>query len=203
MAGGGPPGGRSVFTIGHSNHEEPEFLALLQRHRIQVVVDVRSQPYVKYATHFNADQIKPALASAGIRYLFLGRQLGGRPEEAEFYDAEGYVLYGRVAASPRFLEGIRRLEKGIEQFRVALLCSEEDPATCHRHLLLGRVLADRQISVWHIRGDGRLESQEEVQRAASPGDPAQRFLFEELEERPWRSTRSVSPRPPQPNSSES
>ena len=43
-----------AFTIGHSNHSEQEFLALLRQHAIDVVADVRSQPYCGYATHFNA-----------------------------------------------------------------------------------------------------------------------------------------------------
>ena len=67
---------RHVFTIGHSNHDEPTFLALLQQHRIDVVADVRSQPYSKYTTHFNADQIKPMLAAGRINYVFLGQELG-------------------------------------------------------------------------------------------------------------------------------
>jgi uncharacterized protein (DUF488 family) len=168
-----------------------------------VVADVRSQPYSKYTTHFNADQIKPALAGAGIGYVFLGQQVGGRPDGAEFYDADGYVLYDRLAASPSFLEGIERLEKGIHKYRVALMCSEENPAECHRNLLIGQVLLRRGTELWHIRGDGRLQSQAELDRESGSGDPRQQLLFEELKERPWRSIRSVLPKPQQPNSSES
>ena len=67
-----------ILTIGHSNHDEQAFVSLLRRHDVEVVVDVRSQPYSKYNTQFNADQIKPMLAAAGIQYLFLGQELGGR-----------------------------------------------------------------------------------------------------------------------------
>lgn len=197
------PDSRRIYTIGHSNHDEEAFVDLLQQHRIDVVADVRSQPYSKYTTQFNSDQIKPALASAGIRYVFLGQQVGGRPDGSEFYDADGYVLYDRLAASSSFLEGIERLEEGIQKYRVALMCSEEDPAECHRNLLVGRVLADRGAELRHIRGDGRLQSQAELDRESGAGDPRQQFLFEELKEQPWRSIRSVSLKPEQPNSSES
>ena len=54
-----------MFTVGHSNHDEQTFVELLEQHKIDVVADVRSQPYSKYTTQFNADQIKPALAAAG------------------------------------------------------------------------------------------------------------------------------------------
>lgn len=173
-----PANKRRIFTIGHSNHDEQTFVDLLQQHRIDVVADVRSQPYSKYTTHFNAGKIKLALASAGIRYVFLGQQLGGRPDDPQFYDAHGYVLYDRLAASPAFLEGIERLEEGIQKHRVALMCGEENPAECHRNLLVGRVLAARGVELCHIRADGRLQSQVELDRESSAGDPRQRFLFE-------------------------
>jgi uncharacterized protein (DUF488 family) len=186
---------RRVFTIGHSNHDAQTFVNLLKQHRIDVVADVRSQPYSKYATHFNADKIKSALADVGVRYVFLGRQVGGRPDDPQFYDADGYVLYDRLAASPSFLEGIERLEEDIQTCRVAVLCSEENPTVCHRNLLVGRVLIGRGVELWHIRADGRLQSQAELDRESCTGDPRQQLLFEEFDEKPWRSKRSVSPRP--------
>lgn len=186
--------GRRIMTVGHSNHDEPTFVALLQQHQVQVLADVRSQPYSKYATHFNADQIKPALAEAGINYVFLGKELGGRPADAEFYDAEGHVRYDLVAASPLFLKGIERLEKGIQNYHVAMMCSEENPLECHRHLLVGRVLAQRGIELVHIRGDGRLQSNDELTQPSNASDHRQQFLFDELKEPPWRSIRSVLPK---------
>ncbi len=192
-----------VFTIGHSNHGEREFIELLRQHDIDVVVDVRSQPYSSYATHFNAGQIQPMLVDAGIQYVFLGAALGGRPTGAEFYDGEGHVLYDRVAESTLFLHGIERLELGIQRFRVAMMCSEENPADCHRNLLVGRVLAGRGLELWHIRADGRLQSQADLDRESGKGDDRQYLLFEELKEMPWRSIRSVLPKPPPRDSSES
>jgi uncharacterized protein (DUF488 family) len=94
--------------------------------------------------------------------LFLGKELGGRPESSEFYDAEGFVLYSRIAESPLFLEGIERLITGITTYRVALMCGEENPANCHRRLLVGRVLAKRGVSVRHIRGDGTVQDEDEL-----------------------------------------
>jgi uncharacterized protein (DUF488 family) len=188
------PRGRRIMTVGHSNHDEPTLLALLQQHEVQVLADVRSQPYSKYTTHFNSDQIKPALAEAGINYVFLGKELGGRPAESDFYDADGHVRYDLLAASPLFLKGIERLEKGIQNYRVAMMCSEENPLECHRHLLVGRVLAERGIELVHIRGDGRLQTNHELIQQSHTSDHRQQFLFDELKEPPWRSIRSVLPK---------
>jgi uncharacterized protein (DUF488 family) len=155
---GSPGRSRSpVFTIGHTRHELRHFLDLLREHAVELVVDVRSQPTSRFARWSRRRTLARALADAGLRYLFLGAELGGRPEVREFYDAAGRVLYARLAESPSFLEGMEQLEPEIGRTRLALLCSEEDPTRCHRRLLVGRVLIGRGIEIQHIRGDGRVE----------------------------------------------
>jgi uncharacterized protein (DUF488 family) len=192
-----------IFSIGHSNHPLDTFLDLLRLHRIEVLVDVRSQPYSRYVPHFNPERIKVTLKEQGFQYIYMGKELGGRPEGDEFYDADGHVRYDRVAQSPLFLHGLERLISGGTRFRVAFMCSEEDPTHCHRRLLLTRVLAERGIAVPHIRGDGRVQSEAEVAAADQPPEQAagQLALFPEEEITAWRSIRSVSPKKPPPNSS--
>lgn len=191
------PSAGKIFTVGHSNHS-PEFLIeLFARHGVEVVVDVRSSPYARYATHFNREPLTELLRLGGLKYLFLGDILGGRPQGHEFYDEQGYVLYGNLAASPSFAAGIERILRGVRVSSIALLCSEEDPAECHRRLLLGRVLADRGVDVLHIRGDGRAQSEaelaEELQFQKTKG---QMTLFDTEEPQQWKSTQSVLQKEP-------
>jgi uncharacterized protein (DUF488 family) len=167
----------------------------LKGHGIEVLVDTRSRPYSRHAPHFNAKDIEAALSGDGIGYLFLGRELGGRPAGEEFYDAEGRVDYALVERSRPFLDGIHRLEKEIRARKVALLCSEEDPAGCHRRLLVGRILSGRGISVRHIRGDGSVQTEGEA-----AGD--QSALFSDAEVSVRKSIRSVSRKRRRPSSSE-
>jgi uncharacterized protein (DUF488 family) len=195
------PGERHLFTIGHSNHPLEKFIALLRRHGVEVVVDTRSQPYSRHAPHFNRDALRAALAGAGIRYSFLGEELGGRPRGEEYYDAEGHVRYDRVAAADFFQSGIARVKRGAAKYRLALLCAEENPEGCHRRLLIARVLCGDGFTVDHIRGDGRLEREREFSSVANGSLPTQGTLFDVPEERPWRSIRSVLPRRALPNSS--
>jgi uncharacterized protein (DUF488 family) len=186
----------SFFTLGHSNHDLPAWLALVRQHGVEVVVDTRSSPYSKYVPQFDKEIMQRSLEEAGIRYLFLGAELGGRPANPAYYDASGHVLYSRLRDDARFQAGIARLETGMERFRVALVCGEEDPAHCHRRLLIGRVLTERGHAMMHIRGDGRLESDETV-AASQTGKPLvdpQGELFAEIEEDKWRSTASVLPK---------
>lgn len=194
---------RTIFTIGHSNHPAEKFLDLLRRVGVQVVADVRTSPYCAYATHFNKEPLDAALAAAGVKYLFLGDALGGRPDAEEFYDDEGRVRYDRLAASAAFRGGIQRLLTGIAAYRVALMCGEEDPTGCHRRLLIGRVLGQQGVRVLHLRGDGRLETEEEVARQeALAKTGGQKTLFD-VEDTAWKSIRSVSPKRPRPSSSDS
>lgn len=90
------------------------------------------------------------------------KSLGGRPEGRRFYDETGHVLYSLVAETSLFLEGISRLEKGIQKMRVAIMCSEENPVGCHRRLLIGRFIAGRGVMAIHLRGDGRKQTEAEL-----------------------------------------
>ncbi|MEQ1903035.1 MAG: DUF488 domain-containing protein [Pirellulaceae bacterium] len=187
-----------LYTIGHSNHDQDRFIALLRQHGIEVLADVRSAPWSKYTPHFNRAVLEAALPPEGIRYLFLGDSLGGRPNGNDLYDEAGHVLYNRVALTELFRGGIDRLKKGIQTLRVAIMCSEEDPTVCHRFLLVTRVMADEGIEVRHIRGDGSVESETAV-RSISGDRRNQGVLFQEMEHDTWKSLRSVLPKAQQPD----
>ncbi len=181
--------GKRVLTIGHSNQDMDKLLDLLLQFHVEAVADVRSHPYSRYAPQFNHDGLRARLSEAGLKYVYLGKELGGRPLEPEFYDSEGFVRYDRLADSPRFREGIGRLLAGIDRYRVALLCSEENPAECHRRVLIGRVLSGLGVTVEHIRGDGTLQTEADL-GAAAPG-VGQAGLFGDQEVVEWKSTGPV------------
>jgi hypothetical protein len=192
----------TIWTIGHSNHPLDLFLDLLARCQIGMVIDVRSSPYSRYASQFNRETIRPALENRGIRYLFLGDLLGGRVEDQQFYDQQGHVLYGRLAQSPGFRQGVEQLTESLGHCRAAILCGEEDPANCHRRLLVGRVLQERSVQVVHIRGDGRQQTEAELAAEEKfRKTKGQLSLFEKEEPGEWKSTQSVSPRRAPPSSS--
>lgn len=150
---------QTIFTIGHSNLDLEAFLHLLKDNKIDVLVDIRSNPYSRFASQFNKDNLRMAIQTNGMKYLFLGKALGGRPKDRKFYyDSEGHVLYSRIAESPLFAQGIKRLIKGIKKYRTTIMCAEENPVNCHRHFLIGRVLADHGVTILHIRSNGEIQS---------------------------------------------
>ena len=184
-----------MFTVGHSNHSAEKFVRLLKGYGIEVVVDTRSHPYSRHAPRFNASALEALMSKDDIGYLFLGVELGGRPEGEAFYDPAGRVDYALIGRSRPFLDGISRLEQEIRARTVALLCSEEDPARCHRRLLVGWALEERGLTLRHIRGDGSIHIEGEM----NGGHPV---LFPETEASPRKSIRSVSRKRRRPNSSE-
>jgi uncharacterized protein (DUF488 family) len=193
---------RNLYTIGHSSHTAEHFLSLLQQNRIEVLVDTRSAPYSRYTPHFDRETLRDLITTAGMKYLYLGDVVGGRPRDEAHLDEHGRARYAKMGKDEDFLSGIERLEHGADEFRVALMCSEEDPAHCHRRLLIGRVLIERGARLQHIRGNGEMQA--EAQVAASSGKAlveAQPALFAEMDEDKWRSTASVLPKGPQKTSS--
>ncbi len=170
---------RSFYTIGHSSHSLAHVVGLLQANEIEVLVDTRSYPYSKWVPHFGRENLKAAVEAVTIRYLYMGDVLGGRPKQKEFYDESGRLVYARVAASAEFLDGIARLERGADKFRVAILCAEENPNHCHRRLLIGRVLMARGAKLLHIRGTGDVQDDAAVAAELGGGSrELQAVLFE-------------------------
>ena len=151
-----------VLTVGHSNHLLADFMALLQKHGVTIVADIRTSPYSRYTPQFNHDSLRDALEDKGIDYVFLGGELGGRPADRSCYDESGRVLYERVAETDAFDDGIRAVTHLAEQGCVGLMCSEKDPLDCHRTLLVARAMADREISVRHILANGALEDHDDT-----------------------------------------
>jgi len=146
----------SIYTIGHSNQEVEKFLALLKDKAIQVIVDVRSAPYSRYVPHFNKHAIESALNAAGLKYIFMGDMIGGKPSGPQYPDANRKFVYAQLAAAETFQQGLDRLVKGLNDgWTIALMCAEEDPSKCHRHHLIANELEmKRTVPVWHIFGDG-------------------------------------------------
>ncbi|HUT18716.1 MAG TPA: DUF488 domain-containing protein [Anaerolineae bacterium] len=144
-----------VYTIGHSDHTIEAFIDLLRQHAIALVVDVRSQPYSRWATQYNRELLAHSLHAAGLRYEFLGDVLGGRPADPGLYQPDGeHADYGKIERSPAYQAGIDALLALAHAERTAVVCSEGDHRRCHRHLLISQTLLDRGIRVLHIQPDG-------------------------------------------------
>lgn len=151
-----------LYTIGHSNLSTEQFIALLAQHKIEAVADVRSHPYSRYLPHFNYQNLPKKLQSKGIKYVFLGKELGARPNNLNCY-IQGKISYAKIQQTPEFKQGIKRVIQGMNKYRIALMCAEKDPLDCHRSILICQHLRQENIEIKHILQDGSIESHLELE----------------------------------------
>lgn len=152
-----------LFTIGYSGHSIESFVRLLKRHGVKAIADVRSQPYSRFKPVFNRETLKEALKRNDIAYVFLGDHCGARIEDPGCY-VEGKADYRLIARHPKFQEGLNRILNGLQNYRIALMCSEKDPLTCHRAILICRNLRSDNLRIRHILNSGKLEDHEDSER---------------------------------------
>ncbi len=145
----------TLFTIGYTSFELQAFVAALQKHCIEALADVRSSPYSSRQPEYNREHLRKALKEVGIAYVFLGDLIGARVDDPAAYK-DGVADYKHIARTQAFQEGAERVCKGLTRYRVALMCAEKDPITCHRTILICRNIAS-QCDIQHVLSDGSLE----------------------------------------------
>ncbi len=160
----------SILTIGHGNRSLEEFFGLLNKYEISYLIDVRTNPFSKYNQHFNRKELEISSQYFGIKYLFFGDDLGGKPKDRSCYDDKGHVLYSEVVKKDFFIRSVDRLiTANNKNIRVACMCSESNPCDCHRTKMIGEYLDTKNIKMMHIDKKGILKSQTEVMNELTGG----------------------------------
>lgn len=158
-----------IWSIGQGRRGLPQLIAPLQAREIRFLLDVRSAPWSGVKPEFSREPLAAHLRGTGLRYLYLGDTLGGRPSDPSCY-VGGRVDYAITAATPRFQRGLARLVSAWEQgHQVCLFCSEGDPERCHRSKLIGVALAELGVEVQHIGADDSVRTQSQVMQSLSGG----------------------------------
>jgi uncharacterized protein (DUF488 family) len=147
-----------IYTIGHSNHAWETFAPLLKMHGIETLVDVRSKPVSRFAPFSNIKRFPGLLESEGIKYVFMGDTLGGRPDDPFCYDVDGKPDYSVMRTRPIFKHRITELVEIARDATAVIMCSEENPMNCHRTLLIGPGLQEFGVALLHIRKGGAVQA---------------------------------------------
>lgn len=166
-----------IFTVGHSNYEAEQFIKILHSHSIKMLVDVRSAPYSKYCLQFNKDVIEQVLVNNGIKYLFLGKELGARPRDQNCY-VNGKVSFDKLQNSEPFKQGILRLLVQMKKGNIVIMCSEKEPINCHRAILISRVLIRQGVTVKHILSEAELLDHKELEEQLLKKYKIEKTLFD-------------------------
>lgn len=146
-----------IFTIGHSTLRIGQFIEHLQRHGITELADVRTTPYSRFNPQYKRQNLQKALDDVGLRYVFLGAELGARTDDESCY-VNDKVRYELLARTALFRSGLDRIIEGAKHHRIALMCAEKDPLDCHRAILVTRELEKLGQWVQHILVDGSVET---------------------------------------------
>jgi uncharacterized protein (DUF488 family) len=170
-----------IYTIGHGGRTASTLLDQLKQFDIQYLIDVRSKPYSRHQPDFARESLSNFLSENGIKYVFMGEQLGGMPKDSECY-TEGKVDYEKCRSKAFFRDGIERLRSAYSQgLLVCLLCSESKPWQCHRSKLIATSLAENGIEVFHLLADGSVCTQDQSMRKITGGQES--FFGEHLTSR--------------------
>jgi uncharacterized protein (DUF488 family) len=154
---------KTLYSIGHSNHNITEFCDLLHNSKIHYLVDIRSVPFSKFYPQFNQNMLIKSLEAEHIQYIFLGNELGGRINDISCYINDtipgrkigyaSFLNYEVICTKEWFTLGITKLLDTIDKGTCAIMCSEENPEQCHRELIVGRKLKELGYTVTHIRSN--------------------------------------------------
>ena len=146
-----------IYTIGHSNHDLLDFLDILKKYDVKLLVDLRSDPYSKYAPQFNKSEFQQHVEAAGIKYRYSGSSIGGKPKDSSLFTSSGKPDYDKLAATQPFQDELKAIVALAEKTRIALMCSEGNPTECHRERIIAPVLKSMGVKVVHIMPDGNTE----------------------------------------------
>ncbi len=151
----------TIWTIGHSNRSQEDFIDLLKRNGIARLVDIRKLPGSKKNPHFNGDNLARELSEAGIDYVWMPELGGLRKPHPDSHNTawrnpsfRGYADYMETDA---FQQAIERLIAMAKEKQIAIMCSEAVWWRCHRGLV-SDYLKSTGVDVIHILGEGKTET---------------------------------------------
>jgi uncharacterized protein (DUF488 family) len=130
---------RFIYFLGTSNRSIEEFLEILKIYSINLVVDVRRFPTSKFE-HFKKENLEPLLLKENIKYLYLGKELGG-------YRSQGYESYTYTQEFKKAIEVLKELSK---ENTLCIICAERIPFRCHRRFIAQALAKDKELKVLHI-----------------------------------------------------
>lgn len=152
-----------IYTIGYSGFQLENFINILKYYGINGLIDVRSNPVSKFYTAYNQQELSPSLKENAIAYRNYKAEFGARQIEQKYYP-NGYLDFRLFAKSERFQEGMNRLINAMPMgYRFVLMCSEKDPISCHRAIMVAREFDDNNVSVNHIMADGNICTQKDIE----------------------------------------
>jgi uncharacterized protein (DUF488 family) len=155
---------KTIYTIGYSAYKSEDFTNEIKQRNINVVIDVRSQPYSRYRSEYNKEAIEELLKSNNINYRNLSLEFGARQTNRKYY-TDGKLDFEKFAVSEIFSQGIEKIKAASSLgYIIALMCAEKEPEKCHRTILVARALRDNGFEIRHIVPGQSVYTQEDLEQ---------------------------------------
>jgi uncharacterized protein (DUF488 family) len=151
---------KTIWTIGHSNHELEYFIQTLKSFKIQTLADIRGLPGSSKYPWFNKEYLSEWLPKNEILYIHLA-ELGGRRKVRKDSINSGWRLdsfrgYADYMETEAFAEAVQELCRIAEKNTTAIMCAEVLWWRCHRSLV-SDYLKWSGWNVIHIMGPGKSQ----------------------------------------------
>lgn len=173
-----------IFTIGYSGFSLENFISVLKNYKITCLIDVRSLPKSSYYKDYDMENLSRILKKNKIIYRNYA-EFGAIQKDENFF-TDGALDFEKYSASEKFLDGIKKIEKGIELgYKFVLMCAEKYPENCHRNILIAKKFYENGYDVKNILSDGTFITQEKIEKILLDKyfpDRNQLSLFEEISE---------------------
>lgn len=149
-----------MYSIGYGKDNFAEFIARIREHGTTHLVDVRTNPYSRYQEDFRGAEFAKNVEAAGLKYVFMGDRLGGKPEWPEVL-VEGALEPALLRADQRWREAVDRLLAAEQNPNrvLMLMCGCSQPHECHRGRVLGEDLLERGVDIQHVLPTGEIVAQ--------------------------------------------
>ncbi|MCL5102405.1 MAG: DUF488 domain-containing protein [Candidatus Marsarchaeota archaeon] len=148
-----------MFTIGYSNRNISNFIAMLKTNGVEMLVDIRTIPKSRHQPDFNEKMLAYRLGRNRIKYYHFA-ELGGlrKPLKDSINTAwrnESFKGYADYMQTTGFASAIKKLARIGKAHKLALMCAEGNPFRCHRSLVAD-ALTVKGWQVFEISGKKTL-----------------------------------------------
>jgi uncharacterized protein (DUF488 family) len=154
---------RPFFTVGHSTRSIDEFVDLLSKAEVRLIVDVRTIPRSRTNPQYNSEALAEVLRESRIDYEHIASLGGLRGRKRDvpagvnaFWQNQRFHNYADYAMSEDFQSGLIRLRELGHATQCAIMCAEAVWWRCHRRIIADYLIAAGE-TVFHILGRKHLE----------------------------------------------
>jgi len=163
-----------LYTISLSHYIIDDFMAILTKQAISILVDIRSEPSASATSNVTQEILREKFEPLNLIYHWAGRQFGVMPSASDpsihTQLAESLKGYAQYMQGPDFSRAAMQLFNFVSKGTTAVIYAEENFEQSHCRLisdylllqgmLVKNILSNDQVSEYQLSPTARRESSE-------------------------------------------